>query len=343
MGAEGVCWGYETAWEKWREARRAVSGDNPPDLLVRLLFQEHPQVDATALPVPCHLQEAPRRVAASFGMLDVSGMAHLLVSERASRYRSDGVQVHLCTGGYPQGSFFQCADGTILPHPGLVVAQMSAGQSDICVLKMLAELCGYFVPEEGAPTGVLACPPLCGRESLAAFFDRVLAHRRTCGTRAPYGLARVRGLLDLVVERAASPGEARLAWLLSLPLELGGYGLPAPHLNALTWLNARGEVLAGSDAVVCDLTWPEGLAFDYQGKDAHKLRSRKVSDEEKRLRMANAGWECHQVFLEQLKSLRSMDGVAMTVVRRLKVRFDPFDPQYLTARLLLRRDLLAPW
>lgn len=350
---ETICLGGRSAWEAWRVARRTLARQNPPNLLTSLLFLEHPAVDATALPIPLGPFSPPPHLDVSElrelrARLDAEGFSaelDLLASSRAGRTDYGGVNVGLCSGSYPAGAFFRTAEGLLLPHPGLIAAQLarSGGASDLDVLKILSEACGYFVPDDTAPAGLLGCPPLCSVVSLAALFENIAEYRHARRLRMPAGIARVQGLLGLVAERAASPGEARLTWLLSLPPERGGYGLPWPQLNVLTRLGADGTVLFGCEDVVCDLTWPERLAMDYQGADVHKPRTRRIGDEEKRICLQNAGFACVQVFKEQLRVLRRMDALASYAASVLGVRGDLFAPELMAARLALRRDVLAPW
>lgn len=350
---ETICLGGKTAWEAWRVARRVLARQNPPNLLSSLLFLEHPAVDSSTLPTPLGEFAPPSRIDVSElrdlrAQLDAEGFSaelDLLASSRAGRTDYGCINVGLCSWIYPAGSFFCTAESLLLPHPGLIAAQLarSGGASDLVVLKLLTEACGYFVPDDTAPAGLLGCPPLCSVSPLSALFERIAVYRHSHRQRLPAGMTRVQRLLGLAAERAASPGEARLTWLLSLPHERGGYGLPWPQLNVLTRLGADGTVLFGLEDVVCDLTWPDQLAMDYQGADTHKARTRRIGDEEKRICLQSAGYACVQVFKEQLGSLRRMDALAGYAASALGVRGDLFDPEFATARLMLRREVLAPW
>lgn len=353
MGQVGTVFlGHQSALFAWRSVRRAVAQAGPPDLLARLLFGERVRIEAGLLPdvtgvsAPAPGVTRDDLLSVRRGLPELRGWERpvdVLVGSRSGRNSHGGVRSHLATGTFPEGSFMRLASGVMLPHPALLAAQLAGALSDVGVLELLSELCGFFVLDEGSPMGVCGCPLLCSLASVRGYLERLRAHRREAGQRGVAGVAKVLGLLDLAFERAASPGEAALAMLLSLPMERGGYGLARPELNLLVRLGTPGAVLAGFEEVVSDLTWPGRLMVDYQGREAHKVRARRMSDEAKRLAVLDAGMGHLQVFSEQLRREGSMDAVARTAARFLGVRLDPSSDRRPPERSTLRRELLRPW
>ena len=136
---------------------------------------------------------------------------------------------------------------------------------------------GFFVPDSNSKTGLAHGPALLSVSAMRTWVKELKRVREEAGKRLPKGTLRVLGLLDLAVERAASPGEVRSTLLLSLPRDRGGYGLPRPALNVMTLLSPADAATYGVRGYVCDLTWDNGLIVEYRGEEVHKQPGRKVS------------------------------------------------------------------
>ena len=94
------------------------------------------------------------------------------------------------------------------------------------------------------------------------------------------GLPLAREMAGLVFDRSASEMETYLCAALSLPVHVGGLGLPVPELNASIDLMPEQKLaLNHTHRLTPDLLWRElGLALEYLGKLPHG--SKEAQDED---------------------------------------------------------------
>lgn len=162
--------------------------------------------------------------------------------------------------------------------PELIASEIAVDLSAYELAQVIMELCGTYTlsplqgksrpirklagntPELG-PDCVYDIEPVTTLSRIRWYADRF----RTRG-----GTATLRRALQIALEGAASPAEAKLALVMSLPAEEGGYGFPKPVLNKrldvpTDELNNVGGVLYYLDAY-----WPEAEAdLEYESTAFH--------------------------------------------------------------------------
>lgn len=81
---------------------------------------------------------------------------------------------------------------------------------------------------------------------------------------------RLRKVADIAFDNSASPRETALALMLTMPPELGGFGLPKPRLNVPVDVSEVRGSLADRDAVTPDMLWAEQrVALEYDSAEFH--------------------------------------------------------------------------
>lgn len=349
--AGSVCIGFESAQEAWRLVGRRIARDNPPTnssspLLVRLLFETGEPIELAAMPARTRATKIPSRV-------DVAALSdlrrsepelaatpqQLCVSARNGRRFVAAADCRLVTGSYPVGSFYRLSGGALLASPELTFLQM-ARELDFDLLVLYGyELCGYFARTSQDP-GFVNCPALTSTARVAEYLDRLEALRRERGEGMPWGLGPARRALRYVRDRAASPEEAVVSMVLTLPCRLGGYGLPPAALNERVRLSAEAARLFGIDSFVCDLSWGGGRVLEYQGSQ-HKLRSRRSYDMRKGNVLVADGRSVVEMDRSMLSRQDLMDEVAKSVTRLLGLAWRAPGAKLATRRARLRNKLIA--
>ena len=85
--------------------------------------------------------------------------------------------------------------------------------------------------------------------------------------------------LDLALENSASPRETDLSLMLTLPVELGGYGLTRPVLNKRIDAPVGWYVLTGERHIKPDLLWEDcQVIVEYYGHKAHRALGQSKTD-----------------------------------------------------------------
>ena len=348
--SERLLLGFETAQQVWRTVGRRVAADNPPTpkrppLLVRLLFEQG---------LGINLDSMPRRTRASAVPETINGMraAHarlmfdecpatldLCVSRQRGRRFLTGARCHLMTGSYPVGSLYELKEGILVTCPELTFLQMSRTISEELLILYGHELCGYFAHGMGEH-GFCNCPALTTVSRIEAYLDRLETLRTSCGEGMPWGLRRARAAFPHIRDRAASPEEAVLSMILTMPRHMGGYGLPPAMLNASVRLGTEVAELFGIEEFVCDLRWAEyGLVAEFQGSQ-HKLRSRRSYDLRKGNVLGADGWTVIEVDRTMLERAPLMDEVAKSVSKGLGLRWRQPGARVATCQARLRNRLL---
>lgn len=348
--SERLLLGFEAAQQVWRTVGRRVAVDNPPTptrppLLVRILFERGAGIELGSMPrrtrastVPESLDGA-RAAHVRITLDECPSTLDLCVSRQRGRRFLAGARCHLMTGSYPVGSFFELGEGVMVTCPELTFLQMSRILSEELLILYGHELCGYFAHGMGEH-GFCNCPALTTASRIEAFLDRLEALRAERGEGMPWGLRRARAALVHVRDGAASPEEAVLSMVLTMPRHRGGYGLPPATLNASVRLGAEAAELFGIEEFVCDLRWTgHGLVAEFQGSQ-HKLRSRRSYDLRKGNVLGADGWTVIEVDRAMLERAPLMDEVAKSVSRGLGLRWRQPGARIATCQARLRNRLL---
>lgn len=125
------------------------------------------------------------------------------------------------------------------------------------------------------------------------------------------GVERGRAVADAAFFMCASPMETMLALMLTLPVSMGGFGMPRPLVNWEVPLEPRDLTVCSQASIIGDLCWPDQrVVIEYNGWDDHfGAGPHKVASDANRANSLTAmGWKVFQVSFEQVKTL---DGVSL--------------------------------
>lgn len=226
--------------------------------------------------------------------------------------------------------------------PELVLCQLARDTEMEKLAQLAMELCGRYsmCPSagEGERTCEFDCAPVTSVERIYAFQRRVRRLR---------GRAKLEEALRYALNASASPGESTLALMMTLPADLGGYGLAGACCNAELEvpLSERGHV--GQSSYELDLFWQRWMVdleyesaefhldpFGYdpllEGMDADDIeawRRRRMADAERdRRRMrdiAQLGVCVVPVMPADIASRERLDQVGWSIARNAERRGNP--------------------
>ena len=187
----------------------------------------------------------------------------LLFHRDTTRSQSSRIRPHRTSRSLPPGSLVRLADEVLIASPELTFAQLS-DQLPVGELALVGcELCGTYRLHGGDGCRLpmpAERPPLTSQTAIVALLRDMGYQRRSIAQQA----ARA------VLNGAASPMEAKVALLLSLPTKQGGYGLPRPAMNAEIRLGPHGYRFYPHSPCRMDLYWDSAsLDVEYDGVDAH--------------------------------------------------------------------------
>ena len=240
---------------------------------------------------------------------------HVLVRDHRKSPVPQAV-THVSIFSYRERPFARIADGVFSSSPELCFVQLAVALPFHELVKAGDALCGTFFIDPTSRNGLGARSPLTSKKRIEAFV------RRHPGLR---GVSAARSALRFVVDGAASPPEAFLWSLLSIPHRYGGYAIPGLAMNRRMKPSKRARRIAGRETLVPDISHSKSrLAIEYDSNSEHLDPCQISLDASKRLALEADGFKVISVTARQLASASAMKNVAeeagKRVGRRLRIR-----------------------
>lgn len=258
---------------------------------------------------------------------------HVLVACDADRrHGTHAVEYHLLSKTLPNHSLYRIDNGLYATSPELTFVRMSRKTSLIAITRLGYEMAGTFARNESDMRGFSTCSPLMTTKSLGRFLN--------C-PQALHGFNRSKQAARLMLDNAASPMEAELAMMLSLPNRLGGYGLPKPVLNYR--LDTKGPLSKNlrRRTIVVDVAWPaKKLALEYDSDQFHTGAEKIAADSERRNDIELLGFDVQTITNKEISSAANMDKIAHTIARKLGLRTRREPDGFADRQASLRRTLI---
>lgn len=198
---------------------------------------------------------------------------------------------------YPQHSFFRVADHVLACCPELCFVQLAREFSLVDLVLFGYEICGSFAIDRQRES-------LVARRALTTA-QRLHAYAQVAG--AVPGAAKARMASSLVLNGSRSPMESKVAFELSAPRHLGGFGLPAPVLNKpLSFTRPDGAIVRKGD-----LLWERhGVVIEYDSSEHHEGEANIDRDARRRNEFVVDAYRVLTVTRQQAHDLASMERVA---------------------------------
>ena len=256
---------------------------------------------------------------------------HILVRDRDERVRTERLVSHVWSVPLPDGAFYQLEPGLLLSSPSFCLRQVCARASVPAAAATVMEVCGGYALSAGTSRGFHERPPLASLDELRSHF----------ASERGYGVRRVREALELAAPGSRSPMETVVILFFTLPVELGGCGLPPPQVNVRLEIPSDLRVALGRPYVVVDLCWPgQRIILEYDSYTWH-LASRAFDGTQSRNEgLRDEGWMVRTVTSGILADPRLRQLLVSRMMRRFGLE-PPDDEAWLLRQELLVRDLLG--
>lgn len=254
----------------------------------------------------------------------------VLVGDRDARTTTAHVSSSMWGSALPEGSFVDAGEGLLVSTPEFCFLQMAGRLTLVQLVLLGCELCGTYVLADQGPA-YRRDAPLTSASKLRSFAERA------CGA---YGRKAALRAARYVLDGSASPMETVLALLLSLPNNLGGYGICRPKLNHSVDIPRSLRKVADRSYCECDLCWPDrGLCLEYDSRLYHTDPERQESDARRRSTLASLGLTVVTVSRGQVMDSAALNRLAHQVAKLTGKRLRYKDPQFTRAHLALREEL----
>ena len=313
----------ETALEFWRLHRRS---------------QENRKYSTCWRRPPCEISASDAvRLGKTWGLtlpLDI------MVGERSARRPSKAVRPHVCSKPVPNRAFVSVGDGLYLSSPEFCFFQMAAKYPLAKLIALGFEICGSFSLSGSVSTDgdrgdfaktMYDLPPLTSKKKLTAFSAHMEGWK---------GHKQALKALRYVSDDSASPMEAVLVMLLTLPYRLGGYGLPMPELNGSIYPKKGVSQFAGKSSYRGDLLWRDaGVVAEYNSDEVHASQNHITMDAVRRSDLSLCGIYEVTVTNKQIKSTDLFEKVAKQIAVRIGKELRYKETEFSKARRELRSIL----
>lgn len=293
------------------------------------------------MPTDAELAEAYERTPM---LADCERPIHVLVSSVGGRHASGGAVAHLSQGCWPTTSFFSLAPDVTCSGPELVLLQMSEYATELELLMLVDELCGYYAVQPAAKTGLVKrYDPLTSVDKVATFLTEVGPRR---------GSVKLGRVLSMARDQSGSPAESRAAHLLELPPIRGGNDLPIVAMNdSLLVARADGLLAPCSERVrkpdilllAPDEDRPRvtpfrAVALDYQG-GYHRDPLQEGRDINRRNELLACDIKDYEIASEHAADLDYLDWLVGRIRRDLGIERGRVRPEREAARRARREAL----
>lgn len=256
---------------------------------------------------------------------------HILVSSPEGRIRSHRLRSHVWSTELPKDALYMLTDEVLIASPSFCLQQMAARSSVAYGAAVGTEICGGYARSPRAPHGFYKRPPLAGVDELMTHFT----------TEHGYGARRAREALAYVVEGSRSPMETIVVLLFTLPVELGGCGMPRPVLNCRIEIPPSLQLALGKPYLTVDLCWPEWrIILEYDSYLWHGGREQQDADNPRNEGLRDLGWMVRSVTSGMLGNDNVLDELVSKVMSRAG-RTIPSDEAFRLRQHALVRELLS--
>ena len=240
-----------------------------------------------------------------------SGLVRLVVASPSKRCRVRNVSCRVFAPPVPKGAFVCLAEGAYACSPAFAFVRSALEVEFTDLVKLGFEITGSYRLASTSEQGFRSDPPLATYRQLGPFSSQ---------SGLP-GARRAANALRFVIPGSASPMETALSMALTLPNAKGGYGLPAPQLNAAVDVPRADWRIAFGRQFRCDLLWPEvGFAVEYDSDMFHTPSSKIAHDAKRRNALSSLGITVLTVTRAQFSSVHGLDQVASQVAKGIGAR-----------------------
>ena len=254
----------------------------------------------------------------------------IIVPSRQQKRNLKDVRCHVAEASIQQDRYFRTAQGLFAPSPEVAFLQSNWSHDLAEVIFKGSTLCGAYGLTPPFDT-VFNRPVLTSSERIQ---EALLAHRDI------RGCAMTRRAAPWILDNAASPREAALALLMTLPNHLGGYHFARPRLNHSIELTGAARPLSRKEYYVADVCWPaQRLILEYDSDERHLTSEQLQEDAVKRMTLQAMNYRIITVGRLQLNSTSETRKIALSVARALgkpiRFRIGDFDAKHKHLREVL--------
>lgn len=255
------------------------------------------------------------------GKFGLRGQMHVAVPNHARRHHQAGITAHVMSSPAPY-SFVRLSKDVYVESPEATLIRMASHLDHGELAVMVNQLLSHYRICNGA---IVSARPLSTEARLLQQLKQSKGKR---------GAKIVRTALAYAVVGTASPAEAKVAALLTLPARWGGKGLPVPEANAeITLVPSTSRRCVTADPTSAEMVIRNGtkryadylwrawkLILEYDSDEFHASRKKLGADSARRAELQRAGYTVVTLTNRQLSNIEELSVVVDTLLNKMGMK-----------------------
>ena len=244
-----------------------------------------------------------------------SGKLQVVAPSADARPQSSEVEAHVWTGIAGREASETIDKNVRVSGIKQAIVQLGLVADVVEIMTVALEFCGSYVLAPEEPRGfVTNVEPLVSAQELLDYAEFEKA-------RGVKGAVRAAKALAYVADGSNSPYETKVAIVLALPRQSGGYGLGGFELNAHLELTDAASTIFGFPSIRPDISWPgSDHVLEVLGRHDHGGDAGFRSDPKRADAFLAMGKIVHWATTEQLKSAEKTEAIFEDLASKLGKR-----------------------
>jgi len=215
--------------------------------------------------------------------------------------------------GIPPSSFVEIGHGVMVASPEYCFISLARNTSIEKLVEVANNLCArYLIDEAGAYGQRSMDMPICTVSSIEKYCSKVKILK---------GINKARVAIKYAVDNSNSPMESKLAVILCLPKNRGGYGFKKMKMNYCVHLSEIAAKHMGRETLMVDMVWPkEKVAVEYDSNASHLTSSQHAYDKERVNALIQSGYRVITITSTDLRNLKALDAVTELLRFEIHIR-----------------------
>ena len=264
---------------------------------------------------------------------------HASVCSSSNIFESEGIVLHYRSVPYPDWSFRRINKDTFVASPELCFLQAASILPFNALVLYGMELCGTYARTKEIGGTRYKREPLTSARKIAAYLGK---------SQGATGIKQALKASAYLMDGSASPREAVLESIMTLPPRLQGFSMPKPQLNYGIPVDLPDPQDPSKQLVLHgDIVWPEArLVVEYDGEQ-HGQQDNHASDKQRDHLLLDAGFEVVRFTDQSIRSGAELERLAHTINRKAHLRKPASQLQWDSSKEALLDELLnrsdLPW
>ena len=180
--------------------------------------------------------------------------------------------------------------------------------TDLSLLELIQlgyDLCAIYLPDSFSEFNQINRKAITTQQAISEYLNSAVNVK---------GVQKARRAISYVLDNSNSPMETMIAIIMTLPRNLGGYGIIKPQLNKKIMLSSYGSQLLHRNYCICDAVWPlQKVILEYDSNMTHLNPEQHKIDKARLNALSMSGYHVISITADAFRNLSTMDSTFTTL------------------------------